>query len=205
MKKISFLLPYLGLLLTSFEPDSLLNKSMPLLPAKTLDGVTVDEQYFKGKVTIVSFMYIGCPPCMNEISLLNKFIDDYAGKDLQVLCVAVQTRNQMLEFNTSDTGTYGALRKAMKIEPIRYAIQPACPDGPNNIQLSINGGDTIKKIGYQCPDITEKYGITAYPTVFLVDKKGIIRAIKKGGPGEKNDMWFYDMWKKEADTLLAAK
>jgi len=205
MKKILLylLLPALGMLSVSFTPDSLLNKPMPVLPQKTMDGATIDEQYFKGHVTLVTFMYIGCPPCMNEISLLNKIADEYAGKGVQVLCVARQNRRQMAEFNKTDTGTYGSIRKSIGAEHIRYPIQPACPEGPSNIKMRINGDDTISEIHSQCDAIENLYGITSFPTLFFVDKKGIIRKIEKGGPGEKNDMWFYDMWKKEAELLLA--
>ncbi len=167
-----------------------------------MDGQSIDEAYFKGHLTVVSFMYVGCPPCMNEISLLNKLSDDYAAKGVQVLCVAMQTRQQMDEFNNTGKGTYGLIRKALKIDSIRYTIQPACSDAPDNITKSGSDSDQHISIGRQCSTIKEVYGITSYPTIFFVDKDGIIRKTKKGGPGKMNDMAFYAELKKEVDAQL---
>jgi thiol-disulfide isomerase/thioredoxin len=66
-----------------------------LLKTATVAGKAVDEAYYKGHVTVVSFMYIGCLPCMNEIALLNKLKKEYAEMGVQVLCVAAQMKQQM--------------------------------------------------------------------------------------------------------------
>jgi cytochrome oxidase Cu insertion factor (SCO1/SenC/PrrC family) len=83
MKNIlaSLLLPIFILLFLSFDNESMLNHPIPLLPNKTLDGKIIDENYYKGHVSIVSFMYIGCFPCMNEISTLNKIKEDYGSNE----------------------------------------------------------------------------------------------------------------------------
>ena len=123
----------------SFKNDSLADHPIPLLPNKTLDGKTIDESYYRGHVTIVSFMYIGCMGCMNEITTLNKLKEEYAGNDnVQILCVARQMRAQMMQFNSNDTAkpdsanlrgmSYGFLRKALHADHIAYTIQPACID-----------------------------------------------------------------------------
>lgn len=73
MKRNRFIpvLVALVLPLMSFDQDSLLNHPMPSLHNKTLDGRTIDANYYKDHITLVSFMYIGCLPCMYEIDALN--------------------------------------------------------------------------------------------------------------------------------------
>ncbi len=199
-----FMLPLL-----SFDYGSLLNHPIPLLPNKTLDGKTIDENYFRGHVTIVSFMYIGCPGCMNEITPLNKLKQEYAGNDkVQILCVARNMKEQMVQFNSNDTAKpdtnnlqnigYGLIRKAMKADAIQYTIQPACNEGHGR---TVNGNEI--RIASECNTIKDVYGIETFPTTFFVDKKGIVREMHVGGPAIKDDEEFYNYYKKQVDSLLA--
>jgi peroxiredoxin len=165
---------------------------MRLLHEKTLDGKTINSSYYKGHVTIVSFMYIGCPPCMHEIYTLNRINDEYRNRGVQVLCVARQTRDQMEEFNCNR-----ALRKTYHADSIRYSIQPGCE---SKTEKDISGKMIIKN---ECRLMKEKFDITGYPTNFFVDKKGIVRSIHMGGPVVTNDPDFYDSIKNEVDSLLA--
>ena len=207
MKKTALILPLaMSLLpLLSFDNSSLEGHAMPLLPAKTLDGRTIDENYYKGHVTIVSFMFIGCLPCMNEISTLNKIKEAYAASEkLQILCVARQMREQMAQFNSTDNTTYpGMIRKALNADPIQYSIQPACDDAASKMVINGDAENKHVDVKSECSTIEEKYGVNSFPTLFYVDKNGIIRKIEAGGPPTKNDPDFYNRVKKEIDLLLA--
>jgi len=203
MKNATLKLLALFFLFSSFDENSLLNHPMPLLPNKTLDGRTIDENYYKGHITIVSCMFIGCYPCMMEIGILNKIKAEYANNEqLQILCVARQMSKQMQQFNADDTTLFSRIRKALKVDPITYTIQPACDDAESKMVKS--GADSSQhiEIKSECNTITEKYGFTAFPTIFYVDKKGIVRKIETGGPGIPNDANFHDKVKAEIDQLL---
>ena len=196
------------LLLLSFKNGGLLNNPIPLLPNKTLDGKTIDENYYKGHVTIVSFMYIGCAGCMNEISTLNKIKAEYANNEqLQILCIARQMRDQMISFNgyhmakfdTSKPMDYSYIRKAMNTDSIQYTILPACADAKSTM---VKNGNEFS-IKSECSTIEEKYGVTTFPTTLYVDKKGIVRQIHVGGPPTKDAPEFYNEIKKQIDLLSA--
>ena len=45
----------------------------------------------KGKVTVVDLWATWCEPCKAEIPHFNKLADDYQGKDVQVLGVAIES------------------------------------------------------------------------------------------------------------------
>ena len=176
------------------------NDPVPLLPNKTLDGKTIDENYYKGHITLVSFMFIGCVPCMNEIGVLNKIKKEYtANKQFQMLCVARQMKQQMVQFNATDSSIFSRIRRAMNVDSIQYSIQPACNDEASKI-LTEGNHITVKS---ECTTLEEKYGITSFPTIFYVDKKGIVRKIKQGGPPAQNDTFFYKEVKRDIDSLLS--
>lgn len=198
-----FSLAIFVLALLSFDnKNELLNHPMPLLANKTLDGKTIDADYYRGHVTVVSFMYIGCFPCMNEISVLNKINDNYkSNRQVQVLCVAKQMRQQMIEFNSDEKSLYSAIRKAESADPIRYSIQPACKD---TVSKTVMGDEhTATELKSECNTIETTYGFTAFPTIFFVDKKGIIRKIHTGGPDHRDDAATYNSIKTEVEALLA--
>ena len=203
MKFIPTLLAALALSLSSLAQHPLLNKPMPLLPAKTLDGKTIDAQYYKGHITVVSFMYIGCPPCMNEIGMLNRLNDEYKSRHVQFLCVARQMREQMVQFNDDSTSLFGKLRKALGVPPMNYSIQPACADAES--KMIKGGSDSEQHIDMksECSTITDVFGVTAFPTAFFVNKQGVIRTIKRGGPPNQHDEHFYEEMKARIDSMLA--
>jgi thiol-disulfide isomerase/thioredoxin len=201
---LTVVLTLVGLSCFATDKDSLVGHSMPLLEAKTLDGKTVDAAFYAGHVTLVSFMYIGCQPCMNEISVLNKIRDEYAANSqVQVLCVANHMKDQMQDFNARDTTMMSEVRSAMKLDSMRYMIQPACPDGVKKSTRTVINGETNISLKCECNTILEAFHFTAYPTTFFVDKTGMIRRIDKGGPGQKNDLHFYNGLREELEKLLA--
>jgi hypothetical protein len=194
--------------LLSFDDGGPLNKPIPILAGKTLDGQTVDAGYYKGHVTVVTFMFIGCMGCMNEIGLLNKLHDTYAGNDkVQILCIARQQPDQMIAFNRNKKSVFGQLRKAMNTDTIKYAIMPACDAGPSKMQVvkTWNGTDSNEDVQLksECTTIEKTYGFNSFPMMYFVDKNGIVRNIEEGGPPTQNDMTFYDRYKSWVDKLLA--
>jgi thiol-disulfide isomerase/thioredoxin len=173
---------------------------MPILSGQTLDGRTLDANYFKGHLTLVNFMYIGCPPCMNEIGILNKISAEYANDPrFQLLCIPRQMRWQMVEFNSDNKEMFAQVRKALGLDTMQYTILPGCADAASKMET--NGEHvTIKS---ECNTLEELFGVTSFPTNFLVDTDGIIRKIDKGGPPTKNQPEFHERLKKEIDELLA--
>lgn len=201
MKKniLLLFLPLLLLPLVSFDNEQLIGQPMPLLANKTLDGKTIDEGYFQNHITLVSFMYIGCPPCMNEIGILNKLKSEYsADSRFQLLCVARQMKEQMQQFNSDNSSMFSKIRKALSVDSMEYSVQPACSNEKSRMDSS-EGNVTLKS---ECSTIEEKYGVVSYPTIFFVDKKGVIRKIDTGGPPTRNDTAFYNKLKQELTALL---
>lgn len=127
-----------------------INQQIPSFQSKTILGQTVDQAYFKHKITLVNFMYIGCQPCMQEAPLLNQLFRDVRSSDFQMLCIAPQTPQQM-----------------RKLYPhfISYSIIAECPK-----EDALGGAS-----GPGCRSLSDLFSVRGYPTTLLVDAKGIIR------------------------------
>ncbi|MBX2906515.1 MAG: TlpA family protein disulfide reductase [Taibaiella sp.] len=202
MKKMLLLAALVPALFSAYAQNPLINKPIPLLPAKTLDGKTIDGQYYKGHLTVVSFMYIGCPPCMNEIGILNRLNEEYKAKNVQFLCVARQMPEQMMQFNEDSSSLFGKLRKALGVPRMNYSIQPACASVESKMVKSGSDSDQHITLTSECNTITDLYGVSSFPTAFFVDGQGIIRKINRGGPPSQHDEAFYEEMKASIDSML---
>jgi len=200
MKRIQILVLLIPIVLClSFASGSLLNKPVPLLPYKTLEGKSIDKNFYTGHVSLMSFMFIGCMPCMNEISTLNKLQAEYkSNPNFQIVCVARQMRGQMMDFNSNNNSILSKVRKAFHADSIEYSIQPSCPDASSKA-TGYNGNIELKS---ECNSIEDTYGIISFPTMLYIDKKGIVRKLEQGGPGKPNDPEFYSRVKANIDSLL---
>lgn len=74
-----------------------------------IDGKNIDLKNNKGKITIVNFWFINCPPCRMEIPELNKLVEKYGNTDsLRFVAVALDDKY--------------ALRDFLKTTPFKYTI-----------------------------------------------------------------------------------
>ena len=120
----------------------------------TLEGTTIDGSKFssadwKGKVILVDFWATWCPPCREELPRVKKAYADFHKEGLEILGVS-SDRSEV------------ALKSFMRENP----------DMPWP-QLF----DTAAATKRQWHPLAESYGIIGIPTMFLIDKKGIVRTV----------------------------
>lgn len=139
---------------------------MPAINGETLDGKKIDSAYFHGQLTLISFFYIGCPPCMKEIPVLNKLKDHFKDSRFQILAIAPHAPSVLNRFNETPTGTR---------ESIRYDILPECPE------------DNQQGTAPRCHTFSRLFGVSAYPTAVLINKRGEILMTIEGFPMREND------------------
>jgi peroxiredoxin len=53
----------------------------PAISLKTLDGRSVASSDLRGKVLVLNFWFIGCPPCMSEIPRLNELAGKFRSNE----------------------------------------------------------------------------------------------------------------------------
>ncbi len=57
----------------------------PPFSLRTLDGRTVSLEDFRGRPVIINFWYAGCPPCQQEMPLLQRAADQHPGVSVLLL------------------------------------------------------------------------------------------------------------------------
>jgi thiol-disulfide isomerase/thioredoxin len=108
-------------------PECLVGARIPEFSATTLDGKTINQDYFKGKVTVINFWYASCTPCIAETPGLNAIMEKYGTDKVNYLGVSINDDNEVKEF----VATY-----AWKFEQVH-----------NGIDVNLNDF----KIGYGYP------------------------------------------------------
>jgi len=147
----------------------------PSITGKTLDGRRVDSSYFANKLTMVSFFYIGCAPCMKEIPVLNKLKEYYKSAPFQILAIAPHTPSQLRLFNAKDTTAISKVVSKQQSEKINYDILPEC------------GEDSAPGSSQRCHQISGLFGVSSYPTSVFINAKGEIVMTTEGFPMREND------------------
>ncbi len=150
-----------------------------------LDGkkVSLDDERFKGKVTIVQFMGSWCPNCMDETAYLSPFYNKYKSRGVEIVGLAYE-RSTDFEKNKVNVAR---LQKRFNV------VYPLLITGYTN-----NKTEVAKSL----PMLSS---FLAFPTTIIIDKKGEVRKIHTGfsGPGTGNHYTeFTEEFEKLIDDLL---
>lgn len=142
---------------------------------KDFDGNPVDESLFSGNaVTVVNFWFIGCKPCVAELSKLNELNDAIKSKGGEVIGINTET------FDENKTAMKDAA-SILKSQGARYR------------NLSIDSSSAAGKYASE---------IMAFPTTILVDRNGnIVGDPMLGGIDNKDN---YDTLMKQIQSVIDA-
>ena len=124
-------------------------KDKPLLiEGKTMEGKSFSSKEWTGKVILVDFWATWCVPCRGELPRVKAMYDQYHEKGLEVLGVSNDFSGEALTHFVAKS----QLPWPELFDPGAAAQQQFNP-------------------------IAQNQGITAIPTMFLIDRKGIVRSI----------------------------
>src|SRR4030095_545224 len=79
-------------------PDCLIGARVPEFSAITIDGKEISTDYFKGKITILNFWMISCPPCIAEIPEFNNVVDKFGHDKLNYLAISPDDEKDIMAF-----------------------------------------------------------------------------------------------------------
>jgi len=72
---------------------------MEMFSAKDITGKKVNPKELAGKIIVLNFWFIACPPCKDEIPALNKITNKYAGNDNVVfIAVCLDQRSEINDY-----------------------------------------------------------------------------------------------------------
>ncbi len=146
-----------------------------------LDGnkISLDDDRFKGKVTIVQLLGSWCPNCMDETAFLAPFYKKYNTKGVEIIGLAYE---RTTDFNKSKSN----------VERLKKRFDVDYP-------LLITGFTNDKEEVSKSLPMMSKF--LAFPTAVIIDKKGNVRKIHTGfsGPGTGK---YYDEFVNEFEKLI---
>ncbi len=120
------------------------------LAGTQIDGTPFSTKNWKGKVILVDFWATWCQPCLAELPRVKKAYLEHHVKGLEILGVSCDSDVEELK---------GFLGKNKDMP------WPQLFDAKENPKLQWN-------------PIAKEWGINGIPTMFLIDKKGILRSVE---------------------------
>src|SRR5687767_3149986 len=116
VEQITILLGIFLVFVSANDPNKMNGKKIPSFLGKTLTGIDINRNYFKGKITLINFMNIGCPPCMAEISMLRRFNEEIKNEEFQILCISANTAEQLIGFNSTKDPIYNTVKAHFQVD-----------------------------------------------------------------------------------------
>lgn len=114
-----------------------------------LDGKPVSLSDFRGSVVILDFWFTGCPGCRDLAPFMRKIEEQFKGKNVKFIGVSIDRDR----------------------EKWKKSIQTGVYVSPEITNLITNGKGTDDKV-------VDEYKISAYPSLYLIDKNGKLINIK---------------------------
>ena len=103
--------------------QKMVGQPAPSFTGATLKGKEVSLVHLKGKIVVINFWFVGCPPCEEEMPLLNKLKDQYKGNsDIVFLSFATTSKEKVQQY--------------MLKQQFKYETVPGAGEIANNYNVS---------------------------------------------------------------------
>jgi len=154
------------------------------VPDRDGNVVSLDNERYQGKVTIVQILGTWCPNCMDETAYLTQLYDAYHEKGLEIVGLCFE-RCQKSEQDTEKA--YAAMARMRSHMGVEY---------PFLLAGEASKGDALKLM----PMLNK---IISFPTTIFIDRTGTVRKIHTGfyGPGTGD---YFKRYKEHTDEFVRA-
>ena len=119
-------------------------KKLELFSAKDIEGYKIRPKDLEGKVVVLNFWFIKCPPCLDEIPELNKIALSYANNpNIVFIAVALDEKDDLKKFLKDHPFAYHIVDEGKEIAA-KYEIK----NYPTSVILDKEGKVKFHTIGY---------------------------------------------------------
>ena len=148
-----------------YPVNELVGKPAPSFTLTVLDGAgktkTLSKSDLAGKVVMIDFWTTWCGPCLMELPEVQKLIEAYAKDKKDVLIIALSQDDAPQE-----------------LSEVRKLVEKTLDD--KKIKLT---GTSVGLVGLDpSHSVGDAFAVNAYPTVVLLDGKGVVQAAHVGIP-----------------------
>jgi peroxiredoxin len=114
----------------------------PGFDVQSLGGVNLQLAHLKGKVVVLNFWFIACPPCRVEIPKLNQLVEEFRGSDVAFIAFAPDSEEDLREFLETTSFEYHIIPNSTPVAE-RYGVTGA----PTNILIDRDGVISSIRLG----------------------------------------------------------
>jgi thiol-disulfide isomerase/thioredoxin len=114
---------------------------------KTPQGQTLSMSSFQGKPLLINFWATWCPPCVEELPLINDFYSKNKSSDWQVLGLAVDSPSPVLKFLEKTPLAFPVAMAAMGGVELGRSLGNLTGGLPFTVVISAQGAVLQRKMG----------------------------------------------------------
>lgn len=90
----------------SIGPDCLIGARVPDFEVELIDGSKYSNENLKGKVSVINFWFIDCPPCVAEINGLNSLVELFGKDKINYIAIGRDQRSDIESFLKNHVWNY---------------------------------------------------------------------------------------------------
>ncbi len=179
------------------NPAELIDRAPPIFEVTDLAGNYYHSNDLQGKVVVLKFWFIACPPCIEEIPKLNKVVDKYSTGEVVFLAAALDGKvalKQFLQkqnfeyqilpaardfahsFNVLGYPTHVVINRLGKVEAVfsgvNYEIEAKLTQAIESGLRRVANPDTQLDVGGEISENIEEEEIQVNPNSIIKDKTG---------------------------------
>ena len=96
-------------------PDCMIGAMAPDFSVVTMDGRPFSTDSLKGKISIINFWMISCPPCIAEIPGLNNVVKKYGRDEFNFIAIGMDDEKDINHFLNNNPWTFDQLASGSKL------------------------------------------------------------------------------------------
>lgn len=162
---------------TTYPAYKLINQKVPVLNKKSIDGIVIDSNYFKNKITILTFFGFGCGPCYSELRLLDEIRKKYPREKYQILLIGDSSENDLMDLRSKQSKKNRKIKRKLGLDSLAFDMVADCPDHP------------VKPFSKSCKGSTDTFYVTALPSTFFINENAVIKSFCHGFSMGRDKIW----------------